>query len=154
MYMKYFIVFLLAGIILSGCVNLANQNKSQEKGCSANIECKGKIDTSCPYSIPECLGGKCVDADQLMNIPRCLEWTIDKTECLTDSDCIPAGCSKQVCTTKEKASGLVTTCEYKQEYSCLKKTSCGCVQNKCTWADTPEYKACLANLPKEQEEFF
>ncbi len=76
-------------------------------------------------------------------------------ECLSNSDCIPAGCSNQICVSKNKASDIVTTCEWKEQYSCLQKTSCGCVQNKCEWDySEPEYRSCIDNLPATQEEVY
>ena len=67
-------------------------------------------------------------------------------ECTKDTDCAPAGCSSQICTTAEKAPSVVTTCELREEYSCLQKTSCGCNAGKCAWADTSAYRQCLADL--------
>lgn len=64
-------------------------------------------------------------------------------ECTSDSDCSVGGCSGQVCTTTGEAKGLITTCEYREEYGCLKLTSCGCAGGKCAWKETPELKSCL-----------
>ena len=69
-----------------------------------------------------------------------------KFDCTSDIDCTPAGCSSQLCVTKEVAPIIVTTCEYKEEFECLKLTSCGCVNNKCQWAENQEYQECLNNL--------
>jgi|SRR3989338_185608 len=68
------------------------------------------------------------------------------TECTTDPECMPAGCSNQVCAQIDKAPSLITTCEYREEYACLKETSCGCKLGKCAWKDIPEYSRCLADL--------
>jgi len=67
-------------------------------------------------------------------------------ECAVDSDCSAGGCSGQVCTAKEKAKGLITTCEWKEEYSCLKLTSCSCINDKCQWEDNSDYKECIDNI--------
>ena len=64
-------------------------------------------------------------------------------ECNTDSDCSAGGCSGQVCASKDKASDIITTCEYKEEYGCYRLTSCGCINNKCTWEENTEFKNCL-----------
>ncbi|MEK6837641.1 MAG: eight-cysteine-cluster domain-containing protein [Nanoarchaeota archaeon] len=72
--------------------------------------------------------------------------TAAEAECGSDSDCGIGGCSGQVCATAEKASGLITTCEYREEYSCLKLTSCGCVQGRCAWKENAEYKACVEKI--------
>lgn len=63
--------------------------------------------------------------------------------CIRDRDCVPAGCSRQVCTSKELAPSVVTTCEYRSDYDCLKRTSCGCVQGRCMWEENDAYSACL-----------
>ena len=65
------------------------------------------------------------------------------TECSSDTDCGVGECSGQVCTTSDKAAGLVTTCEYRAEYGCYKLTDCGCIAGKCVWKETPEFSSCL-----------
>ncbi len=67
----------------------------------------------------------------------------DKIECNNDSDCNIGGCSSQICGNKGKIKDIITTCEYKSEYECLKKTNCGCVNSKCAWKENPEYLNCL-----------
>ncbi len=69
-------------------------------------------------------------------------------ECTTDSECAPAGCSSQICTTAEKAPSVITTCEFRDEWACLAETSCGCNAGKCSWGNTPEYGQCLEALKK------
>lgn len=69
-----------------------------------------------------------------------------KLECTSDLDCNTAGCSSQICTTKDKALDIVTTCEYKEEYSCLQKTSCGCFEGKCQFEQNNDYLECLDNF--------
>ncbi|MBI2579298.1 MAG: eight-cysteine-cluster domain-containing protein [Candidatus Aenigmarchaeota archaeon] len=64
-------------------------------------------------------------------------------ECTMNTDCAPAGCSNQICATAEKAPTIITTCEFRDEWECLAKTSCGCVKNKCAWKDNPEYQQCM-----------
>ncbi len=64
-------------------------------------------------------------------------------ECHVDSDCATGGCSGEVCGPKISVSNVVSTCMYRPEYSCLKYTSCRCIEGRCQWELTPEYKACL-----------
>lgn len=66
-----------------------------------------------------------------------------EVECVKDADCSKAGCSSQLCTTKEKAIKTITTCEWKDEYECYKKVECGCVNNKCNWKDQNKLDKCL-----------
>jgi len=83
----------------------------------------------------------------LILVSGCYNSTTDKNvECSTDSDCAPAGCSSQLCVSANKASEIITTCEYREEYSCLKLTSCGCVNNKCSWNENENYLNCLEGV--------
>lgn len=76
---------------------------------------------------------------------------VTKAGCGSDSDCGTGGCSGQVCTTAAEAAGIITTCEYRAEYDCLKLTSCGCVEGKCAWKETPELKSCLDAVKSQQQ---
>ncbi|MAG45511.1 MAG: hypothetical protein CMH63_01935 [Nanoarchaeota archaeon] len=69
-----------------------------------------------------------------------------RVECTKDSECAIGGCSSQVCTSIDKAKDLITTCEYREEYGCLKLTLCGCVDNKCQWNENEDYKTCLEEV--------
>jgi len=79
-------------------------------------------------------------------IVSCTNNLINETECTSDSECTIGGCSGEVCTTKDKAKDLVTTCIYLPEYDCLKQTVCKCIDGKCQWEETQEYKDCMKNL--------
>ncbi len=72
------------------------------------------------------------------------------TECVSDSDCGVGGCSGQVCAVAKEAEGLITTCEYREEYGCLKLTSCGCFDGKCSWRNNPDYQECLSAAKLQQ----
>jgi eight-cysteine-cluster-containing protein len=55
--------------------------------------------------------------------------------------CKKEGCSGQICSDKE---GIVTTCEYREEYGCYKTAICERQKDgKCGWTQTDELKACL-----------
>lgn len=69
-----------------------------------------------------------------------------KAECDNDSDCATAGCSGQLCVKADGAANIITTCEYKEEYGCLKLTSCGCNEGRCAWATTKEYESCTNGI--------
>ncbi|MBS3132551.1 eight-cysteine-cluster domain-containing protein [Candidatus Woesearchaeota archaeon] len=72
-----------------------------------------------------------------------------EAECNSDGDCATAGCSGQLCVKAEDAAGIITTCEYKEEYRCLQLTSCGCNDGSCGWAQTDEYISCLKDYQKK-----
>jgi len=71
-----------------------------------------------------------------------------KAECTVDSDCSVGGCSNQLCGKKGEIENVVTTCEWREEYSCLRLTQCQCIQGKCQWNQTPEYQNCLTNITR------
>jgi eight-cysteine-cluster-containing protein len=81
----------------------------------------------------ECGGGKCVNN-------RCS--TSTASECSSDSDCSKQGCSGQLCRPKS-AGRIVTTCEYRPEYDCLKMIDCGCVNGQCKWRTDSGYDGCV-----------
>lgn len=65
-----------------------------------------------------------------------------------DIKCTAVGCSGQVCVTEEEAKDLITTCEYREEYKCLKFTNCGNYGNgnKCQWEQNDAYLKCLKEV--------
>lgn len=65
-------------------------------------------------------------------------------QCQRDSDCVRAGCSREVCTSRAAAVGLVTSCVYTPVAACRNIDVCGCVAGTCAWADTPAFRSCLA----------
>ena len=53
-------------------------------------------------------------------------------ECKADSDCVNAGCSSEICTTKVAAADLMTTCEMLPCFEVV--DTCGCVEGQCRWS--------------------
>lgn len=66
--------------------------------------------------------------------------------CSSDVDCAVGGCSNQICGSNDEVSGLATTCEFRNDFACLKETSCSCINNICQWAVTPKYEQCVEEL--------
>ncbi|OGI76259.1 hypothetical protein A3C67_03125 [Candidatus Nomurabacteria bacterium RIFCSPHIGHO2_02_FULL_42_19] len=55
--------------------------------------------------------------------------------------CFVGGCSGQICSDQE---GVITTCEYREEYACYKSTKCERqASGQCGWTETPEFAICL-----------
>lgn len=50
--------------------------------------------------------------------------------CKTDKDCVPAGCSTQICSSDPN---LITTCELRDDFADRSIYSCGCVEGYCAW---------------------
>ena len=62
--------------------------------------------------------------------------------------CYIGGCSSQVCSDEE---GVITTCEFRPEYSCYKAAKCERqADGRCGWTKTPEFESCLSKA-KEAE---
>ncbi len=62
--------------------------------------------------------------------------------------CVPAGCSGTICAELSEAANIVTTCEYRAEYTCYKLTTCERQANgECGWTQTTEFASCLASPP-------
>jgi eight-cysteine-cluster-containing protein len=64
-------------------------------------------------------------------------------ECAGDMDCGVGGCSGEICTTAERAKGMVTACVWKPDFECLKKTACKCMEGKCGWEENQAYRECV-----------
>ena len=55
--------------------------------------------------------------------------------------CFIGGCSNQICSDQE---GLISTCEFKEEYACYKTATCKRQESgECGWTQTPGLQACL-----------
>ncbi len=67
-------------------------------------------------------------------------------ECYTDADCMVAGCSGTLCVPRDEQRGIVTTCEYKEEYACFANDNCLCVHNKCNWQGSELFRRCVDQL--------
>ena len=69
--------------------------------------------------------------------------SVAQLKCQVDSDCVTDGCSGQICRSKLD-EGVMTTCEYKEEYACYKPDGCLCQSGKCVWS--AETTACVAKV--------
>jgi len=66
------------------------------------------------------------------------------------SECVIGGCSGQLCVDKNSGN-TVTTCEWKDSYSCYKLARCEKqINGKCGWTDNAEFTQCLG---KDQVKF-
>lgn len=58
--------------------------------------------------------------------------------------CVRSGCSGQIC----GEESVVTTCEFRPEYTCLQNAACERqVDGRCGFTQTPELEECLASWP-------
>ncbi len=62
-------------------------------------------------------------------------------------DCVPAGCSKELCVEEDVARSISSICEYKDIYSCYKKAKCEKQNNgNCGWTETKELIDCVGKF--------
>jgi len=58
--------------------------------------------------------------------------------------CMVGGCSSQLCGEASEDGGMVSTCEWREEYACYRSATCERqIDGKCGWTETPELTACL-----------
>lgn len=161
--MKIAIILLITLVILiSGCAEISENNcvlKDVEDCCGIHRECFFEDEQVPAYEDEICEGGicikkqcRCADPSTLPKATACeLENNECKTiyepkepvECILDSDCGTGGCSGQLCGEKDEIKGIMTTCEYRESYSCFELTNCGCVDGNCEWRVNSAYLDCL-----------
>jgi|SRR3989344_7133899 len=129
---KLIIVLVLFLIFLSSC----KINKNQDNETFIN----GKCEDGFKYLKTSCTDNKC--SDVVYKQDPCFGHYLIK-ECDSDLDCSIAGCSGQICTTKDKAIDTITTCEFRSSYECLKLTSCLCINGECKFDGNDNYFTCL-----------
>ncbi len=62
----------------------------------------------------------------------------------TAIECLPAGCSGQLCVPAAEADQTVTTCEWRDEYACYETARCEQQSDgQCGWTMTNELQSCL-----------
>jgi len=84
----------------------------------------------------------------LLLISSCTQKLPKNVECSNNNDCGTGGCSSQICGQKDQVKDIRTICDYKDEYVCLKETSCLCINNKCQFEQNQNYLDCLAKIKK------
>ncbi len=141
-------LFLMFGIIalifLFACAQ-TNPTLPPRPECQTSLDCgsQGACADGYKYERFSCNNGTCSEINYFAD--PCLGHNNEGVECSSDGDCAIGGCSSQICGVKGQVEEIeiITTCEFKSEYECLKLTSCGCVENKCAWREDDEYNACV-----------
>lgn len=71
------------------------------------------------------------------------------------AECVPAGCSGQLCVDADEAGNIVTTCEWREEYGCYDTATCERQTNgECDWTQTPELTSCLGAASSQPPTLF
>lgn len=131
--------------LITGCCDFFNgvYNKNGGKICSTG-GITGKGDSKCLDFFEERKDCKVIWRAS-SSLPT------EEKECTIDADCSTGGCSGQICGAKDKVKDIVTTCEWREEYGCYKKTSCSCISGKCQWKETDEFLNCMENAKSQTE---
>ena len=94
-------------------------------------------------SIGYLIGSQGTSAIIIKTVTPTMSPAINPSMSPTLSACVTAGCSGQLCVDASK-SGMVTTCEYKAEYACLKYSKCELQPNgQCGWTPNQQYIQCI-----------
>lgn len=124
---------------------IANIYLGKSTSCQTAQDCVGLSHVECEGHW-ECINGQCAWA--------CVQTGPPPGECSSDPDCMTGGCSGQLCIPKSEADagGGITTCEWREEYGCLKRyASCGCVDGVCKWSKSEKYQTCIDNISDSNE---
>ncbi len=63
--------------------------------------------------------------------------------------CVKGGCSGTLCA-EEGGDGMMTTCEWKDEYACYQQATCERQSDgTCGWTETTELTSCLSSPPSQ-----
>lgn len=125
----YAVVLLVAALLVLGVLHSTVEEEPAGDYCAVSSDCEGLPHADCEGRWT-CEGGRC-------------SWTCEEEgECSEDGDCVISGCSNQVCGPEP----VMTTCEWKEEYACLKFTSCRCLGGECKWEETDAYLSCLEGV--------
>jgi len=104
---------------------------------SCHGSCGGQSQTGSCYCDDECEGfGDCCADKEAVCAP----------EEPAPAPCYVGGCSAQLCGEEE---GLISTCEWKDEYACYQDPAATCerqADGACGWTQTPELLACLDDV--------
>jgi len=158
------IILILMGISLFLAACAQDIPLDQVFACTVDADCvvvEARDCCGCPTSINKdaqdlynqkskgmCIGVTCeVCGAELITPPACINnqcsfkpIVMPQAECQSDADCMKSGCSGTICQSKG-ADPVMTTCEWREEYTCYQEGKCGCVNNKCEWGDS--LQSCL-----------
>ena len=131
----YAIVILFIALVALSILESINDDKELTGECKSPKDCKGAHD--------ECEGewscdGECSWVCTTKETP--IKDTPPKGQgCNSDSDCIITGCSSQICSNEP----VISTCEWREEYACVKLSECGCNEGQCKWTENDVYLSCI-----------
>lgn len=104
-------------------------------------------DGSADRFMDDCLAGKPVlPEESTPPTDASASPTVEDTAPVASGGCVVGGCSAQLCGEASDMEGMVTTCEYRDEYACYQTARCERqASGQCGWTETSELNQCLAN---------
>jgi eight-cysteine-cluster-containing protein len=70
-------------------------------------------------------------------------------EPISRAECKRVGCSRHICSDRDD---IITTCEYRDEYACLKLSRCERQSDgQCGWTQTKEYQQCIYDINTQKK---
>lgn len=96
------------------------------------VERSGGADDGSPGPAGGSLGPAATPQELFASCEGRVEQPEQDGECASDGDCVRAGCSSEVCTSRPSAADIMTTCEILPCFDVL--DACGCVQGRCRWS--------------------
>ncbi len=142
-YNKRLLLILSAVVVLvvAGCQNGIETEGNITSDNGSGIEAECSADSDCATA--GCSGQLCVKADKAADMSE--TQGVSESQKLSVSD--DAQKLKLLTHAQNaKRSDIITTCEYKEEYGCLKLTSCGCNEGRCGWAANANYSECIEHI--------
>lgn len=116
--------------------------------CTANVTA---FDKNIPLSVYELAAGNYEYSINGGDYAGSFTLTKDNrfaTDDLIPLGCVVSGCSGQLCV-EASGEGVVTTCEYREEYACYKTAVCERqASGQCGWTETPGLAQCLVEKRK------
>ena len=94
--------------------------------CWRPTDCDDGQPIRCRQMIPNC------EAGTILAYQNGCYTCVDRDTCEPPApvlDCAPRGCSGQICGPEP----MVTTCEWRPEYGCLREATCGQIDDACGW---------------------
>ncbi|OGG87026.1 hypothetical protein A3H15_01455 [Candidatus Kaiserbacteria bacterium RIFCSPLOWO2_12_FULL_50_28] len=139
--------FAVALVVIAGLVSLlfSTGQRGQVLSITSFEEC-----AAAGYPIMESYLEQCATPDGLTFVRDISNDVFEEANntTATDNSCAPAGCSGQLCVDEGEVPDIITTCEFRPEYTCYQQYG-RCerqVSGQCGWTETPEIEQCLTEV--------
>lgn len=132
------IFFILSAIAVGSWVffstiqNASSQPNTVNPTATVNNTSTHSSPSLSPYTSP-------IPTEAITSLPTNPEESVQGS-----GNCVPGGCSGELCVDADAAQDTMSTCLYKEEYACYKEAICERQSDgTCGWTQTEESKKCL-----------